>query len=467
MGERVHVGRVESRPSDIGQLLPSVAPLLGRARDVRWVAEAGRAATIWLPVFVISADAYQSATGTLATGLAAGAVWFLALRSAFGTLPFTLGPAIPAAVGTLVGLVVVSAFHLWLPYLEPPSLALLSMAVSIFVLTTAWETVCRRLIVARRRVLVVGTTSGAAEIVEALSAARKTPFRVLGVVDHEEERRAVAGAPLLGSVQDLARIVEAQRPDLIVLTEDDKSGRVLNSLLDVASSGFKVVGVANFFEHVFGWVPLRSLTPAWFMGIIHLHQRTYSRFAKRTFDVLFASIGIVVVAPIIPVIALLVRRTPGPVIYRQTRVGEGGRLFTMFKFRTMADGAEQPGEPVFAEEDDPRVTPFGRKLRRTHLDELPQLWNVLRGDMSIVGPRPERPEFVSILESTVPFLARRLLVKPGITGWAQLRCDYASDTDTAADRLSYDLWYLRHRNLTVDLAICAKTFSALLLPSGR
>jgi lipopolysaccharide/colanic/teichoic acid biosynthesis glycosyltransferase len=139
----------------------------------------------------------------------------------------------------------------------------------------------------------------------------------------------------------------------------------------------------------------------------------------------------------------------------------------MYKFRTMDADAEAPGRPVYAEENDPRVTSSGRVLRRTHLDELPQLWNVLKGEMSIVGPRPERPEFVRMLETTVPFQARRVLIKPGITGWAQLRCDYASDSESAADRLSYDLWYLRHRNLTVDLAICAKTFSALLVHPGR
>ncbi|HEV2951181.1 MAG TPA: sugar transferase [Actinomycetota bacterium] len=431
------------------------------------MAQAGRVATIWLPVFVLCIDVHSSSAATLIVGSAVGAIWFLTLRSAFGSIPFTLGPAIPAAVGTLVGLIAISAFHLWLPYLELPAETLLLMAISVFVLTTAWEGLWRRMIVAKRRVLVVGTSSGAAEIVDAIDGARQTPFRVVGVVDGEGPR-ASAGAPLLGSVHDLARIVEAQRPDLIVLTEGDSSGRVLNPLLDVASSGFKVVGVTTFFEHAFGWVPLRSVTPSWFMGILHLHQRTYSRFAKRTFDIVCAAIGVVVVAPILPVIALLVRRSsPGPVIYRQTRVGESGKLFTMYKFRTMEDGAEKPGKPVFAEEDDPRVTPVGRALRQTHLDELPQLWNVLRGDMSFVGPRPERPEFISMLENTVPFLARRLLVKPGITGWAQLRCDYASDSETVADRLSYDLWYLRHRNLTVDLAICAKTFSALLFHPGR
>jgi exopolysaccharide biosynthesis polyprenyl glycosylphosphotransferase len=468
LGAQMHDGRVVARRrSDMAELLRLVSPLVGRARDARWVAEAGRAATIWLPVFVLDAGLHSTLAGTVLEASFVGTVWFLALRSAFGAVPLTLGPTIPAAVGTVTGLVAVSTFNLWLPSVWLPPQTLLLMAVSVFVLSAAWEAVWRRLIVAKRRVLVVGTSSCASEVVNAMNGARATPFRMVGIVDDEDEPTAVPGAALLGSVPDLSRIVEAQRPDLIVLAESDSSGRVLNSLLDVASSGFKVVGVTHFYEHAFGLVPLRHLTPAWFMSILHLHQRTYSRFAKRTFDVVCASIGILVFAPIVPIIAFLVRRTPGRVIYRQTRVGEGGRLFTMYKFRTMEEDAEEPGMPVFAEEDDPRVTSVGRVLRNTHLDELPQLWNVLEGDMSIVGPRPERPEFVRILENTVPFLARRLLIKPGITGWAQLRCDYASDSESAADRLSYDLWYLRHRNLIVDLAICAKTFSALLLHPGR
>jgi lipopolysaccharide/colanic/teichoic acid biosynthesis glycosyltransferase len=139
----------------------------------------------------------------------------------------------------------------------------------------------------------------------------------------------------------------------------------------------------------------------------------------------------------------------------------------MHKFRTMRVDAEESGRPAFAQVRDPRVTTFGRVLRRTHADELPQLLDVLRGDMSVVGPRPERPEFVPMLEAAVPFFTRRLLVKPGITGWAQLRHDYASDCEGAAAKLSYDLWYLRHRTLAVDLAICVKTFVSLVLRPGR
>jgi lipopolysaccharide/colanic/teichoic acid biosynthesis glycosyltransferase len=213
-------------------------------------------------------------------------------------------------------------------------------------------------------------------------------------------------------------------------------------------------------------VPLRCLPPSWFLSILHLRQRPYSRFAKRAFDVVVASIALVATAPISAVVAGLVRLTPGPIIYRQTRVGQSGKPFTMYKFRTMRADAEAGGA-LFAAERDPRTTRVGRFVRMTHLDELPQLWDVLKGDMSIVGPRPERPEFVPMLEGAVPYFTRRLLVKPGITGWAQLRSDYACDCDSAADKLSYDLWYLRNRNLLVDLAICAKTFTSIVLRPGR
>ena len=437
--------------------------------DARWAAEAGRALTIWIPVFLLTAQHAPNLPALFFTAAIVTAIWFVTLRSAFGAVPFILGSAVPAFVGTLTGLVVVSAGNFWVPI--PGTRLSVSMlwvmALSVFALSAAWEAAWRRQFAAKRRVLVVGTGSWAKDLSDSAEHARDVPFQVVGIVDDAALSEPDPGVPVLGKVADLSEIVEAQRPDLIVLTEGNGAGRALESLLDVASSGFKVVGVTHFFEHVFGWVPIRHLTSAWFMSILHLHQRTYSRFTKRFLDVAGACVGIVLAIPLVPFILLLVRRTPGPVIYRQVRVGEGGKLFTMYKFRTMEAAAEAPGRPVYAEENDPRVTPTGRFLRRTHLDELPQLWNVLKGEMSIVGPRPERPEFVRVLETTVPFQARRVLIKPGITGWAQLRCDYASDSESAADRLSYDLWYLRHRNLTVDLAICAKTFSALLFHPGR
>jgi lipopolysaccharide/colanic/teichoic acid biosynthesis glycosyltransferase len=157
-----------------------------------------------------------------------------------------------------------------------------------------------------------------------------------------------------------------------------------------------------------------------------------------------------------PFLALAIKCTPGPVIYRRTRVGERGRRFTMYKLRTMTAAAEEGGA-VWAQPSDPRCAGIGRFLRKTHLDELPQLWNVLKGDMSIVGPRPERPELIAMLEKSVPFWSRRLLLKPGMTGWAQVRSGYTSDCGAAAEKLSHDFWYMRHGNIAIDVAVCLQT----------
>jgi exopolysaccharide biosynthesis polyprenyl glycosylphosphotransferase len=446
----VHEGLPARRPAE-------VTP--ARAVDTRLVTEAGRAILVLVPCYTIMGPRFSAGTGLVAAALLA-AVWLVSLRSAFETVHFALGVPIRCAVGAAMGFVGASAVALWVPGLGMSFWTILALAASVFTLTAIWEGVVQR-VAAKRRVLVVGTSSCAADIAAAVEFEGRTPFAVVGVVDDEPDDTS-----RLGSVAELSRIIDEQRPDLIVLTDAETSALALDRLLAAPTDGFKVVGLAHFFEHAFGRVPLQDLSPNWFMSVLHLRRPTYTRFAKRTFDVVCASIGLVLTAPLLPVIAALVRLTPGPMIYRQTRVGEGGRHFTMVKFRTMRADAEAD-LPAYADLRDPRVTPVGRVLRMTHLDELPQLWNVLRGDMSIVGPRPERPEFIPMLEEAVPFFSRRLLVKPGVTGWAQLRSDYSSDVEGAEDKLSYDLWYLRHRNLLVDLAICAKTFSGVLIRPGR
>jgi exopolysaccharide biosynthesis polyprenyl glycosylphosphotransferase len=429
--------------------------------DARWVAAAGRVVLVWVPCYTLMGYRFGLSGIAFAASALLATVWLFSLRSAFAAVHFTLGAPVRCAVGTLTGTVGVSAVALWVPGLGMSLSTILALAASVFTLTTIWESVAER-VVGRRRVLVIGTSSCADAVADAISFEGHAPFTVVGAVDDEPGDGA-----RLGSVAELERVIEEQRPDLIVLTDGDSSNKALDRLLAWPSSGVKVVGHAHFFDHAFGRIPLEDLTPTWFMSIFHLWQRPYTRFAKRTFDVVCASLVLLLAAPLMLVIAGLVRLTGESIIYRQTRVGEGGKHFTMYKFRTMRADAEEPGRPAWAAQDDPRVTWIGRVLRRTHLDEFPQLWDVLKGDMSIVGPRPERPEFIPMLEEAIPFFTRRLLVKPGITGWAQLRRDYASDTDGAADKLSYDLWYLRHRNLTVDLAICAKTFATLFVRPGR
>jgi lipopolysaccharide/colanic/teichoic acid biosynthesis glycosyltransferase len=174
----------------------------------------------------------------------------------------------------------------------------------------------------------------------------------------------------------------------------------------------------------------------------------------------------VLAAPIFLLVAIAVRLSGRPVLIKQTRLGERGIRFDMYKFRTMIPAGEPVGIARWAAENDPRVTRVGRVLRRTRLDELPQLWNVIRGQMSIVGPRPERPEFIRVLEESIPFWNRRLLVKPGITGWAQIRGGYAADREGMATKLSYDLWYIRNRTLLLDVAICAKTCLTVVTGTG-
>jgi lipopolysaccharide/colanic/teichoic acid biosynthesis glycosyltransferase len=181
---------------------------------------------------------------------------------------------------------------------------------------------------------------------------------------------------------------------------------------------------------------------------------------KRLFDVVGAGLLLVVISPLLAGLAIAVKlESRGPVFYRCRRVGFRGRELHILKFRKMHKDATGPALTVSADE---RLTRVGRFVARAKLDELPQLWNVLKGEMSIVGPRPERPEFIEMIEATVPFWNRRLLVKPGITGWAQVRCGYASDCDAMETKLSYDLWYLRHRSLLVDFAVCVLMFFAVL-----
>ena len=432
------------------------APAHRVARQRALVEMAGRAVIVWLAVAVIATAAMPlDAGGLLAVTVAAG-VWLISLRAAAASAPFALGPRVPAAIGAFIGLVCVGALNPLLEGLRLPLDALLAMTLGVFLSGAVWDSVLER--VARRRVLVIG--SGALEdIVAAASRDRWHPF---DVVDAASAPRDEAGLPSAGTLIDLAAVVEAQQPDYIVLTEDESCTDALERLLDMTDRRFRVAGLTSFYEHAFGCVPLSHMTPMWFMSLLHVRQRTYRQPVKRLFDLAVASTALVCAAPLFPLLALLIKRTPGPVIYRQARVGEGGRRFTIYKFRSMGATAERPGEPVYASRHDSRVTGVGRFLRRTHLDELPQLWNVLKGDMSIVGPRPERPEFVSMLEREVPYWSRRLLLRPGMTGWAQVRCGYASDCATSAQKLSFDFWYMRHNNLAVDVAVCVRTFLLML-----
>ena len=425
---------------------PPLAPGPGRMSS-RVIAAAGRYVLIWLAISIIAAaDRPLDPTGLAAIAVLA-AVWVANLRAASAGVPYAVGPWVPALIGTTTGLICAAAINPHLPGLQLAPLTLVAAAFGVFASIGIWECVIERTL-GRRRVLVVGS-SDVAEVAAAAHRGRSMAFEVLG----DEPAPAIAG---------LTEIVTVHRPDLIVLADDQTSPAALDRLLEIAHGRFRVAGLTSFYEYALGCVPLTHITPMWFMSLLHVRQRPHSRWLKRAFDIAVATTVLLIFAPLLPLIALAVRSTPGPIVYRQMRLGEGGRRFTIYKFRTMVDGAERPGEAVWATDADPRTTPVGAFLRRTHLDELPQLINVLKGDMSMVGPRPERPEFIAMLEESIPFWSRRLLIKPGMTGWAQVHCGYASDAAAAHEKLAYDFWYLRHRNLAVDLAVLVQTLRVVL-----
>jgi exopolysaccharide biosynthesis polyprenyl glycosylphosphotransferase len=426
----------------------------------------GQAAAVGVPVLAVMAisGSLDSRPRSLATALLLIAIWWFTLHRALSSphlSPFTVGLAFTSLIGALMGLAGTSAVAFWLAgsVVTPRDLAL--MTVGVFAAPLALETAVRRVACRRRRVLVVGASPGERELVERLRRSPQLPFDCVGVIGAEPNENGS------GDLSQLAAVVKRTRPDLVVLACSETREAALGSLLEAMPLNIRVAGLSEFYEYVFGRVPIRHLTPMWFMSVLHLYQKPYPRAGQRLLDLALAGAGLILFAPLFVVLAWLIPRSSrGPILYRQKRVGEGGECFEMLKLRSMYEDAEADGDPRWAAYKDERVTRVGRFLRNSRLDEVPQLWNVLRGDMSLVGPRPERPEFLPVLEKEVPLFSRRHMIKPGITGWAQIRSGYAFDVDSTAEKLSFDLYYVRHRSLALDIAILLKTTTTLFSGSG-
>lgn len=429
-------------------------------RDIGGVAVAAIPAFVF--VFLALSGTWEQRCFTAAVEAVVWGVCVGAARALGGAALTALGPRVAVGRGVLVAVIASTAVAVWLPHDRPLALRMLVLGAIVFAGGAVWETFALRYIAPTVRLLLVGTSGAAETLIHDIRRGRAGGFELVGVV-------AAPGSPpsgaadvhVLGSVDELDGLIAEHRPDLVVLTPGPRSPETFLRLLDAADAGFRVLELAEFYEYAFGRVPLEDLPHEWFLSVLHLYRRPYSRVAKRTIDVLGAAILTLLTLPLYPLLAL-VCWAGGPVIHRQVRLGEHGKLFTIYKFRTMRVDAEADGQAVWAEKDDRRVTAAGAWMRRLRLDELPQLWNVLRGDMSLVGPRPERPEFLAELSRSVPFWSRRHLVKPGLTGWAQVRQGYVNSADATATKLSFDLWYLRHRSLTVDLAILLRTVFAVV-----
>jgi sugar transferase (PEP-CTERM system associated) len=326
--------------------------------------------------------------------------------------------------------------------------------------------------VAREQLLIVGTNAGALALSRELFERRQElRVNIVGFIDPDP---AKVGQPLLnpgviGTVEDIPSIVRARGVDRVVVSLTDARGRLpMDKLLEMKlDRGVAFDHLASVYETYTGKIAIENLRPSWLIfsegfRTSHLFQAT-----KRALDATFASIGLLLLSPVILLVAALVKLTsPGPALYHQRRVGQHGRLFTVHKFRSMKEDAESETGAVWATSGDARVTTIGGFLRRTRLDELPQLWNVLVGDMSLVGPRPERPEFVAELTRQIPYYGLRHGAKPGLTGWAQVRYTYGASVEDAVEKLQYDLFYLKHCAITFDLIILFSTIKTVLLSRG-
>jgi len=322
------------------------------------------------------------------------------------------------------------------------------------------------------RVLILGTGLPAQKVAREMLTRAPIGYRVLGfLTEHESEvGRTLVNPSVLGTLADLPRLSDSQAATLIVVAQEDRRKHLpVDMLLRCRMAGIRVVEAASLFESLSGRIPLRDLRPSFLIFSGGFQKPRVTAAFKRAGEVATAAVLLVLTTPLAMLIALIVRlSSPGPVLYRQARVGLAGKPFELLKWRTMRADAEQESGPVWASaENDPRVTAVGRLLRKSRLDEVPQLWNVLRGDMSFVGPRPERPHFVEKLRHVIPFYDERHSVRPGITGWAQVKFPYGSTIEDAEEKLEFDLYYVKHMSLLLDVAIVLETFKVMLLGRGR
>jgi sugar transferase (PEP-CTERM system associated) len=320
------------------------------------------------------------------------------------------------------------------------------------------------------RVLVLGTGQ-VGRLIASLEPTSARPFQIIGFVDDAPGAADMVpdGHLLLGKIQDLDSLVEETRPDIVVIAQLDRRGCFpTKALLECRLRGIRVEDWPTFYEKAEGKILVTAVRPSWLIFSDGFVKTPRTEVIKRLFDITLSLVGLVLSLPLMIVAAIGIKlESPGPVLYRQPRLGKNGCVFILNKFRSMGQDAEKETGPVWSSQRDPRITRVGSFLRRTRLDELPQLYNVLVGHMSFIGPRPERPEFVAELQKEIPYYMERLAVKPGLTGWAQVKYQYGSSVEDAVEKLQYDLYYIKNLSLFLDLLIVLNTVQVVLFARGR
>ena len=319
-----------------------------------------------------------------------------------------------------------------------------------------------------QRCLVIGVGELARDVGVAIEE-ESSSYILVGYIQPQGAESKVDANKIIGMVESLPESAVRERVGKIIVALSERRGVLpFKELLSCRFAGIEIIDAVTFYEEATGKLKVKDINPDWFIYSTGFGFGNIIRFCKRSLDILFALLGIVLILPVLPLIALAIKmESPGDVLFSQVRVGENGRDFKIFKFRSMRHDAEVASGAVWAQKEDPRITRVGNFLRKTRLDEIPQLYNVLVGNMAFVGPRPERPEFVVGLEKEIPYYSKRHVLKPGVTGWAQVRYPYGASVEDSLMKLKYDLYYVKNFSIFLDLKILLETVKVVLFGRGR
>jgi exopolysaccharide biosynthesis polyprenyl glycosylphosphotransferase len=354
---------------------------------------------------------------------------------------------------------------------ELPRRGVIGFIGSAFVLTMLWRLIFIGLFTAppfRRRVLIVGAGKSGGQLAKIIKEIWPPPFYTIGLVDDDSEKQGteIAGLKVIGTSANLFSLVrEYQATDLIFSIMGDMDSAMFEKVLEAEENGIEVTTMPIVYEELLGRVPIFLLKSDWVLRsfVDQAHVGGFYELAKRLIDIIGGLVGCLILVISLPIIGTAILLESGaPVFYYQSRLGKNGRFYNMIKYRSMVQDAESDGIARPAAENDVRTTFIGKFLRKSHLDELPQFINILKGDMSLVGPRAERPELIALLQQHIPFYRARLFVKPGLSGWAQVNYGYANDYETNGVKLEYDLYYIKHRNLMLDFTIMIRTVGTVI-----
>ena len=381
------------------------------------------------------------------------------------------------AVAPIVG--ILSYSLLFTINLDPNSLPRIAVGAFLVLasfLTLGWRALYIRLYTSSglmRRVIFVGAGKAGRSLAQVYRKLNPPPFLLVGFIDDDlrKQGKSVHGYAVLGTSEHLLDLVENYRiSDIVVAINGEIKGETFQSILDTQERGVEITRMQILYEEMTGRVPIEHLESDWVIRsfVDQVRVSGFYELFKRSMDIAGGIVGLMIFTIVFPLTSLAIVIESGfPVIYSQSRLGKGGSVFRIYKFRTMKQNAEENGEAKLASENDPRVTRIGGFLRRTRLDELPQFWSVIGGEMSLVGPRAERPELVAEFQKQIPFYRARLLVKPGLSGWAQINYGYVANIKETAVKLEYDLYYIKHRTIAMDFQIVLRTIGTVLRRTGR